>query len=170
MFGVSEVDHVDHAAWMTQALAEADRAASRGEVPVGAVVVRAGEAIGRGGNRKEAGDPTAHAEIEAIRAAAAALGDWRLEDCTLYVTLEPCLMCAGAIVQSRIAHVVYGATDPKFGAVVSCLDAFAPGWNHRPRVTGGVLADASARRLKAFFAARRQKNENNDRLDTQPDV
>jgi len=141
--------------WMREALAQAHDAAVRGEVPVGAVVVQGGKILGAGYNRKETGDPTAHAEVVAIRAAAAARGDWRLDGATLYVTLEPCLMCAGAIVQARVARVVYGAADPKFGAVASNLQAFAPGWNHRPHVTAGVLAAESADLLQRFFRARR---------------
>lgn len=141
--------------FMDAALDEARAAAALGEVPVGAVIVCADRIVGRGGNGKEAGDPTAHAEIQAIREAARLLGDWRLEACTLYSTLEPCLMCAGAIVQARIGRVVYGATDPKFGAVESCMQAFAPGWNHRPRVTAGVAAAESRELLQAFFRARR---------------
>lgn len=150
--------------WMAVALAEARAAAAVGEVPVGAVIVQNEQVLARGCNGKEAGDPTAHAEIVAIRAAAQALGDWRLENCALYVTLEPCLMCAGAVIQARLARVIYGAVDLKFGAVVSKLDAFAPAWNHRPQVSGGVLADDCAAELKRFFAARRQKDENIARL------
>ena len=144
----------DHA-FMAAALAEARAAAAIGEVPVGAVVVHDGRIVGRGGNGKEAGDPTAHAEMLAIRAAARALGDWRLDGCVLYSTLEPCLMCAGAVVQARVGRVVYGAADPKFGAVESRLAAFAPAWNHRPVVLGGVAAAESRELLQAFFRARR---------------
>jgi tRNA(adenine34) deaminase len=112
--------------------------------------------IGAGGNAKEAGDPTAHAEIVAIRAAARHVGDWRLDGATLYCTLEACLMCAGAVIQARIARVVWGAADPKFGALVSNLGAFGPAWNHRPQVQGGVLADRSAALLREFFVQRRR--------------
>lgn len=157
------VDLLEHETWMRLALAEAERAAALGEVPVGAVIVCNGDIVATGHNRKEAGDPTAHAEIVAIRQAAEQMGDWRLEKCTLYVTLEPCLMCVGAAIQSRLSTVVYGAADPKFGAIASQLDALAYPWNHRPAVIGGVLADASADLLKAFFAARRQKDENKAR-------
>lgn len=146
---------MDDERWMRAALAQARLAAAAGEVPVGAVIVRGDVVLGAGFNRKEAGDPTAHAEVAAIRAAAARVGDWRLEGTTLYVTLEPCLMCAGAIVQARVARVVYGAADPKFGAVVSKLEAFAPAWNHRPQVTAGVLASEAAALLVDFFRARR---------------
>ncbi len=141
--------------FMDAALAEASKAAALGEVPVGAVVVFEGRIVGRGGNGKEAGDPTAHAEIQAIREAARVLGDWRLDSCVLYSTLEPCLMCAGAVLQARVGRVVYGATDPKFGAVESRMAAFAPAWNHRPLVQGGVAADESRELLQSFFRARR---------------
>jgi tRNA(adenine34) deaminase len=144
--------------FMRAALAEADAAAGAGEVPVGAVVV-AGEAIvGRGFNapilRR---DPTAHAEIAALRAAAAALGNYRLPDCELYVTLEPCAMCAGAILHARIRRVVFGAPDPKTGACGSVVNLFAePRLNHHATVVGGVLAEACGAVLSAFFAARRR--------------
>lgn len=149
---MAEPSEIDDHHWMGEALAEARAAAAAGEVPVGAIVVHAGRVVGRGGNAKEAGDPTAHAEIAAIRDAARTLGDWRLEDCALYSTLEPCLMCAGAIVQSRLVRVVYGATDPKFGAVESQLRAFDAAWNHRPRLVGGVRADEARELLQAFSA------------------
>lgn len=150
--------------WMALALDQARLAGALGEVPVGAVIVKAGQQVALGRNGKEAGDPTAHAEIVAIRAAAQALGGWRLENCALYVTLEPCLMCAGAIIQSRLARVIYGAADPKFGAIVSKMNAFAHAWNHHPVIRGGVLANDCAAELKRFFAARRQKDENMERL------
>ncbi len=144
---------------MRQALALARLAAAAGEVPVGAVVVRDGIAIGRGGNRSiGAVDPTAHAEIEALRCAARVVGNYRLPDAVLYVTVEPCLMCAGALVHARIARLVYGALEPKSGAVVSTgrvLDA--PSLNHRVEVSGGVLAVDCADLLVEFFAARRQR-------------
>ena len=143
---------------MADALAEAALALEHDDVPVGAVVVAVdGRIVGRGHNRREVdGDPTAHAEIVAIRAAAKALGSWRLDGCTLYVTLEPCTMCAGAIVQSRIATLVYGADDAKAGAVVSLFDTVRdPRLPHTPTVVRGVAADASATLLREFFAARR---------------
>jgi tRNA(adenine34) deaminase len=143
--------------WMKIALAEAQAAVEHDDVPIGAVVVHAGSIIGRGRNERERNeDPTAHAEILALRAAAAALGSWRVLDATLYVTLEPCAMCAGAIVLSRIPRVVYGCADPKAGAAGSVLDVLAePRLNHRPEVTRGVLADECAELLRSFFRARR---------------
>jgi tRNA(adenine34) deaminase len=148
---------MDRAA-MLQALDEARRAEAHGDVPVGAVVVRDGHVIAARHNERElTGDPTAHAEVLALRDAAVAVGHWRLDDCDLYVTLEPCPMCAGAIVNSRIRRVVFGATDPKAGAVRSLYQvADDPRLNHRATIEGGVLADESAALLKAFFAARRQ--------------
>ena len=142
---------------MDLALAEARAAAARGEVPVGAIVVRDGVVIGRGGNAPIAGsDPTAHAEIEALRDAARALSNYRLVGCELFTTLEPCAMCAGAILHSRIARVVYGAPDPKSGVCGSVIDLFAePRLNHHAHVTGGVRGDECGRLLSEFFAARR---------------
>lgn len=143
---------------MRQALAEAALAEAHGDVPVGAVVVdAAGRILGAGHNEREhAQDPTAHAEILALRRAAAAVGSWRVLDATLVVTLEPCAMCAGAIVLSRVPRVVYGATDPKAGAAGSVLDLLAqPQLNHRPQVLGGVLEQECAELLRAFFRARR---------------
>jgi tRNA(adenine34) deaminase len=147
----------DDADWMAIALAEASLAATHGDVPVGAVVVRDGRELARGRNRRELdGDPTAHAEVVALREAARELGGWRLDDCTLYVTLEPCTMCAGAIVQSRISLLVYGADDAKAGAVVSLFDAVRdPRLPHVTEVVRGVGADASAELLREFFAQRR---------------
>ena len=143
--------------WMAEALALAREAATRGEVPVGAVVVQDGRVIGRGGNAPIAGnDPTAHAEIAALRDAGAALGNYRLPGCALYVTLEPCAMCAGAIMHARIARLVYGARDPKTGACGSVVDLFAePRLNHHAQVVAGVRADECAALLSRFFAARR---------------
>ena len=143
---------------MHLALAQARAAAEHGDVPIGAVVVRDGVVIAARHNERElTGDPTAHAEVLALRDASAVVGHWRLLDCTLYVTLEPCVMCSGALVNSRIGRVVYGAVDPKAGAVESlyrvCADERL---NHRPPVEGGVLADECGRLLKAFFAARRR--------------
>jgi tRNA(adenine34) deaminase len=142
---------------MRLALAEALHAPEHGDVPVGAVVVHGDEVIGAGHNERERRqDPTAHAEIVALQAAAARLGSWRLLDTVLYVTLEPCAMCAGAIVLARVPRVVYGTTDPKAGAAGSVLDVLAePRLNHRPAVTGGVLAAECAQLLLDFFAARR---------------
>src|SRR5204862_1432550 len=127
------------------------------DVPMGAVVVRDGEIIGAGRNERELRQaPTAHAEILALREAAAAVGSWRVLDCTLYVTLEPCAMCAGAIVLARVPRVVYGCADPKAGAAGSVLDVLAEErLNHRPAVVSGVRADECAALLREFFAARR---------------
>jgi tRNA(adenine34) deaminase len=142
---------------MQEALAEARAAIEHDDVPIGAVVVRGDSVIGRGRNERERReDPTAHAEILALREAAAALGSWRVLDATLYVTLEPCAMCAGAIVLSRIPRVVYGCPDPKAGAAGSVLDVLAePRLNHRPDVHGGVLDAECADLLRSFFRARR---------------
>jgi tRNA(adenine34) deaminase len=151
---------IDDASWMLAALEQADAAAAVGEVPVGCVIVgRDGVELGRGRNaREESGDPTAHAEMVAIRAAAARLGNWRLEGATAYVTLEPCAMCAGALVLARVARVVYGCPDPKAGAVTTM---FGVGrdvrLNHRFEVVEGIMADDCAARLRAFFAALRQR-------------
>jgi tRNA(adenine34) deaminase len=142
---------------MGEALALARAAGARGEVPVGAVVVRDGVIVARGGNAPiAANDPTAHAEIGALRDAARAVGNYRLPDCNLYVTLEPCAMCAGAIMHARIARLIFGASDPKTGACGSIVDLFAePRLNHHATVTGGVRADECGRLLSDFFAARR---------------
>jgi tRNA(adenine34) deaminase len=142
---------------MRLALDEAERAATHGDAPIGAVVARADEVLAAAGNERELrADPTAHAEVLALRAAADQLGGWRIPDATIYVTLEPCAMCAGAIVLARVPRVVYGATDPKAGAAGSVLDVLGePRLNHRPRVEGGLLAAESAALLEAFFAARR---------------
>jgi len=143
--------------FMRLALREAERAAEHGDVPIGAVVVRNREVIGAGGNERELrADPTAHAEVLAMREAARRLGGWRIPDSVLYVTLEPCPMCAGAIVLARVPHVVYGAPDPSAGAAGSVLDVLGePRLNHRPRVDGGLLAAESATLLDSFFTARR---------------
>ncbi len=143
--------------FMRLALREADRALAHDDVPVGAVVVLAGEVIGVGHNERELRqDPTAHAEALAIREAARALGSWRLLATPLYVTLEPCAMCAGAVVLGRIPRVVFGTDDPKAGAAGSVLDILAePRLNHRPVVIGGVLAEEAAELLRAFFRSRR---------------
>jgi tRNA(adenine34) deaminase len=144
--------------WMAEALALAGAARARGEVPVGAIVVSDGTIVGRGGNAPIAGnDPTAHAEITALREAARALGNYRLPGCELYVTIEPCAMCAGAIMHSRIRRLVFGAPDPKTGACGSVVDLFAePRLNHHTTVTGGVAAEACAALLSDFFASRRR--------------
>lgn len=147
--------------FMMRALQLADQAASEDEVPVGAVVVHGNRIIGSGYNQREAlNDPTAHAEMIAITQAAATLDSWRLEDCTLYVTLEPCPMCAGAIVQARVPRVVYGARDPKAGAVDSLFRLLDdPRLNHRSSVTGGVLGDQCGMLLSEFFAAKRRQGK-----------
>lgn len=143
--------------FMREALALAQQAQSAGEVPVGAVVVRHGAIIGRGYNQPiSAQDPSAHAEIVALRAAAGLSGNYRLTDCDLFVTLEPCAMCAGAILHARLARLVYGAPDPKIGACGGVVDLFAESrLNHQTVVVGGVLAEESSGMLRAFFAERR---------------
>ncbi|MFP5506649.1 MAG: tRNA adenosine(34) deaminase TadA [Gammaproteobacteria bacterium] len=150
--------NADDRHWMQHALALAARAEAMGEVPVGAVVVRDGAVLGEGWNRPIADhDPTAHAEIVALRAAARAAGNYRLPGSTLYVTLEPCLMCTGAMVHARVERLVFGAFDAKRGAAGSQFDAFAaPGLNHRVAVAGGVLAEECAAALQAFFRQRRE--------------
>jgi tRNA(adenine34) deaminase len=143
--------------FMRLALREAARALEHDDIPVGAVVVKDGEVIGTGHNEREVrGDPTAHAEMIALRDAARALGSWRVLDSVLYVTLEPCAMCAGAIVLARIPRVVFGTADPKAGAAGSVLDVLAePRLNHRPQVESGLLAEDCADLLRSFFASRR---------------
>jgi tRNA(adenine34) deaminase len=143
--------------FMRLALREATRALDHDDVPIGALVVRDGEVIGIGHNEREVrADPTAHAEMIALREAARAIGSWRVLDAVLYVTLEPCAMCAGAIVLARVPRVVFAATDPKAGAAGSVFDILAePRLNHRPQVAGGLLAEESADLLRAFFAPRR---------------
>lgn len=153
---------------MRLAVQEALEAERHGDVPIGAVVVAAnGTVLGRGRNERERDeDPTAHAEILALRRAAAALGSWRVLDATLYVTLEPCSMCAGAVVLSRIPRVVYGCTDPKAGACGSVLDITAqPQLNHRPEVLGGVLGPECSTLLRSFFAARRRPKPERAAMD-----
>lgn len=142
---------------LAAAFDEAEAAGARGEVPVGAVVVRDGAIVGRGGNAPIVGnDPTAHAEIAALRDAARALGNYRLPGCELFVTLEPCAMCAGAIMHARVSRLVFGARDPKTGACGSVVDLFAePRLNHHARVVAGVRADECGGLLTRFFAARR---------------
>lgn len=154
--------------WMRLAIAEAHEAERHGDVPIGAVVVgHDGTVLGRGRNERERdADPTAHAEILALRRAAAALGSWRVLDATLYVTLEPCSMCAGAIVLARIPRVVFGCTDPKAGACGSVLDITAqPALNHRPEVVGGVLDHECSALLRSFFAARRRPRPERAAMD-----
>jgi tRNA(adenine34) deaminase len=148
---------VREAIYMQQALSEAHNAYILGEVPVGAVVVKDGTIIATGFNQPIGGhDPTAHAEIMALRAAATLLGNYRLPGCELYVTLEPCAMCAGAMLHARLSRVVYGAPDPKTGVAGSVINLFGQaGLNHQTEVLGGVLAEASAKLLRQFFAERR---------------
>lgn len=150
-----------HEAYMRLALELAREAAAAGEVPVGCVIVQEGQVVGRGRNRREEKQSTlSHAELEAIRQANEALGSWRLEECTLYVTLEPCPMCAGAIVQARIDRVVFGAFDPKAGACGSVCDLFAMPFAHRPSVTSGVMERECAALLEEFFTNLREKGKN----------
>ncbi len=143
--------------WMALALQEAEAAALEGEAPVGAIVVLDGDVVARAHNRREGDrDPTGHAELLAVRDAAATLGRWRLTGATVYVTLEPCPMCAGAMVLARVDRVVYGAADPKAGACGSVVDLFEAGrFNHRPEIIGGVMAEACGRLLSEFFAGKR---------------
>ena len=143
--------------FMSEALAEARKAFEKDEVPVGAVVVKDGEIIGRGHNLREStADPTAHAEIVALREAAKKVGSWRLSGATVYVTLEPCPMCAGALILARVDRVVFGACDPKFGAVVSLMSLLSDErFNHRVEFRGGVLAEESLKLLREFFELRR---------------
>ncbi|MCD8008863.1 MAG: nucleoside deaminase [Clostridiales bacterium] len=144
--------HQPEERYMTAALALAREAATHGDIPVGCVVVRDGEIVGRGCNRRELlGDATAHAEVEAIRDTCRRLGNWRLSGCALYVTLEPCPMCAGAIINARLDAVVYGAANPKAGCCGSVLSLFQERFNHRPAVYGGVLEGECAALLGEFF-------------------
>ena len=145
--------------WMRRALALAQQAQAQGEVPIGAVLVEGEQELGAGYNCPiQSTDPTAHAEIVALRRASEWCGNYRLPDTTLYVTLEPCIMCAGAIVQARVDRVVFGATEPRSGAAGSVFDVFAETrLNHRPESSGGVLADESAQLLKQFFDRRRAR-------------
>jgi tRNA(adenine34) deaminase len=152
---------VDDAAWMREALAEAEQALIHGDVPVGAVAVREEVIVGRGHNRKEIdADPTAHAEMIALQEAALALGSWRLAGVTLYCTLEPCPMCAGAMVSARLPRLVYGTFDPKAGAAGSVVELLRdPRLNHQVAVTSGVLAEESQELLERFFAQLRKDRE-----------
>ena len=142
---------------MRLALREAERSLEHDDVPVGCVIAREGEVVAAAPNERELrGDPTAHCEVLALREAARAVGSWRLADCVLYVTLEPCAMCAGAIVLARLPRVVFGALDPKAGAAGSVMNVLAePRLNHRPEVAGGLLAEESAALLRGFFGSRR---------------
>lgn len=160
-----------HKVWMDRALQQAHEAAAAGDVPVGAVVVREGQVIAAAHNRREADhDPTAHAELLAVRQAAAALGSWRLEGCTLYVTLEPCTMCAGALVLARLPALVFGAADPKAGAVGSLYDVARDArLNHRVEVTGGVMAEECGGVLTRFFRARRARSQHQGPIGTLAD-
>lgn len=143
---------MDHLHFMDEALALAAQAAAEGEVPVGCVIVRDGKIVGRGRNHRETGRTAlGHAEIQAIHDACRSLGGWRLWDCTLYVTLEPCAMCAGAILNARIPLVVFGASDEKYGACGSVCDLFSMDFNHHPRVERGVREEESAALLRNFF-------------------
>ncbi len=153
------MDRAVDEAWMTRALALADRAEREGEVPVGALVVIEGQVIGEGWNQPiGCHDPSAHAEVMALRAAGRALQNYRLPGATLYVTLEPCTMCAGAIIHARIDRVVFGASDPKSGAASSVFSLLGDHrYNHRPVVTGGILSNECADRLTTFFKQRRNK-------------
>ena len=160
----------DDVHWMRVALAEAQRAAEAGEVPIGAVVVRDDELLGSACNRSiAAADPTAHAEMEALRAAARRANNYRLPGSVLYVTVEPCLMCAGALIHARVQRLVFGAFEPKTGAIVSAdrvLESNAV--NHRVDVTSGILADDCARLLTTFFASRRQSRHPSEPVEHRP--
>jgi tRNA(adenine34) deaminase len=150
------VDDID-ARWMREAIAAAERCRTHGDVPIGCVIVREGAVIAAAGNERELRrDPTAHAEVLALRAASAALASWRLDDCTLYATLEPCAMCAGAIVLGRVPRVVFGAADPKAGFAGSLGNLLQePRLNHRVELVSGIEEEACGELLRAFFRARR---------------
>ena len=151
---------MDEREYMARALELAAQAVESGDVPVGCVIVKDGEIIGEGRNRREErGDATAHAELEAIRAACARLGSWRLEGCELYVTLEPCPMCAGGIINARLDRVRYGTRDEKAGACGSVLNLFEERFNHKPRLYRGPLEEECAAVLRDFFAGLREKTE-----------
>jgi tRNA(adenine34) deaminase len=157
----AELRSRDDASWMEQALEQARLAAAAGEVPVGALVIKDGEIVGRGHNRNLLdNDPTAHAEIVALRQAAARLGNHRLPGCVMFATIEPCSMCAGALVHARIARLVYGASDPKAGAAGSVLQVLNhPRLNHRMEITAGVLVDKCSEILQDFFRRKRERSE-----------
>ena len=149
---------MDHEVYMAEALALAKEAAAAGEVPVGCVIVKDGEIVGEGRNRREEnGDATAHAETSAIREACKKLGGWNLHDCELYVTLEPCLMCAGAIVNSRIEKVIFGASDEKGGAFGGMTDIRDLPLNHKPEIVSGVMKEECVKILKDFFREKRER-------------
>ncbi|HHW92929.1 MAG TPA: nucleoside deaminase [Clostridiaceae bacterium] len=149
----------EHQYYMEEALRMAEKAAACGDIPAGAIIVHSGKIIARGYNTREANeDATGHAEIMAIREASSALGSWRLLDCDLYVTLEPCLMCAGAIIQARLRRVVFGAYDPKSGMAGSIANVFDLPANHHVEVIGGVLEEHCGDMLRTFFAKRRKEN------------
>jgi tRNA(adenine34) deaminase len=158
-----DLNQAEDREFMEMALIEAKKAASFGEVPIGAVVVRNGIVVGRGYNlRERAKDPTAHAELVAIKEASKALGGWRLIGCTLYVTLEPCPMCAGAIVQSRVERVVYGVSDPKAGCAGTLMNLLQEErFNHQVEVTSGILAEECSMILKDFFRELRERQRSN---------
>lgn len=153
---------MDHEKYMRMALELAAQAEGDGDVPVGCVIVKDGQVIGRGRNRREErGDATAHAEVEAIRDACAHTGSWRLTDCTLYVTLEPCPMCAGGILSARIPELYYGAKDAGFGACGSILNLFEEDFRHHPKIVGHILEEECAQLLQDFFAQVRKKSPEN---------
>jgi tRNA(adenine34) deaminase len=158
---------VDHEYWMEQALSLADRAESKSEIPVGAIVVLDNEIIGQGYNAPISNvDPTAHAEIQAIRSACNRVGNYRLPGSRLYVTLEPCSMCAGAIVHARIAQLIYGAVEPKSGVVCSQHQFFSEGFlNHKVDIVGGVLAEKASEKLSGFFQYRRKQKKMLKKMD-----
>lgn len=149
----------DNEKWMSLALKEAKKAAAKDEVPIGAVIVKDGVVIARAHNQKERTKiATHHAELLAIEKACKKLGDWRLTGCCLYVTIEPCAMCTGAIIQARLSEVVYGGVDTKFGAIESVSQLFdCPGWNHYPKITSGIMADECSQIISEFFKKKRGK-------------
>ena len=149
---------MNHMDYMRRAIELAQEAVTSGDVPVGCVIVKDGKIVGEGRNRREAcGDATAHAEVEAIRAACQTLGSWRLHECTMYVTLEPCPMCAGAIINSRIHTLRYGAKDEKTGACTSVLNLFEERFNHKPRIYQGLMEKECETLLQTFFQGLRKK-------------
>lgn len=152
---------VNEIKYMRLAIKEAEKAASEDEVPIGCVIVKDNKVISKGHNRREnKNDVTSHAEIEAIRKASRKLGDWQLVDCDLYVTIEPCIMCMGAIIQSRIRNVYYGSEDPKGGGIVSSINVLeAKNLNHHPQVKGGILQNECSQIVKDYFANKRKNNK-----------
>ncbi|AIQ61884.1 adenosine deaminase [Paenibacillus stellifer] len=158
---------LEHEQWMREAIAEARKAEALGEVPIGAVIVQGGAIIGRGYNLRETTlDSTAHAEMVAIREASKALNSWRLLDCTLYVTLEPCPMCAGAMVQSRVPRTVYGTPDPKAGCAGTLMNLLEePRFNHRTEIISGILQEECAELLTSFFRRLRQKRQSKSNIE-----